>query len=259
MEILRVTELTKSFGGLTAIEKLSFGVEKGNIFGIIGPNGSGKTTLFNLIHGFYRPTRGTIVFQGKTIVGKKIHEIADSGIGRTFQTTTVFQERTVYENVFLASAGESFHFLSSIFWRSNKYQQTFLNSLENTDRILKLIELASLRDELAGNISQEAQKRVAIGMALATEPELLLLDEPTGGIPIEETEEIVNLIRKIRNLGTTICLIEHKMKVVMNLAERILVLNYGRKIAEGDPKEIRNNQEVIKAYLGEDYAIAEGY
>ena len=259
MEILSAKDLTKTFGGLTAIEKLSFEVEEGKIFGIIGPNGSGKTTLFNLIHGFYRPTKGNIVFRGTTLVGKKIHEIAAYGIGRTFQTTTVFQERTVYENIFLASAGESFHFLNSILWKSYKYQQAFLRNLDHSDKILKLIEVESLRDELAGNISQEAQKRVAIGMALATNPKLLLLDEPTGGIPIEETEKIVELIRKMRNLGTTICLIEHKMKVVMNLAERILVLNYGRKIAEGAPQEIRNNQEVIKAYLGEDYAIAEGY
>jgi branched-chain amino acid transport system ATP-binding protein len=259
MEILKVSGLTKSFGGLTAIEKLSFDVEEGRIFGIIGPNGSGKTTLFNLIHGFYQPTQGDIVFQGKSVVGKKIHQVADSGIGRTFQTTTVFQQRTVYENIFLASAGESFHFLTSIFWRSNKFRQAFSGHLEDTDRVLKLIELETLRDELAGNMSQEAQKRVAIGMALATHPKLLLLDEPTGGIPIEETEGVVNLIRKIQNLGITICLIEHKMKVVMNLAERILVLNYGRKIAEGNPQEVRSNQEVIKAYLGEDYAITEGY
>jgi len=259
MEILKVRDLTKNFGGLTAIGELSFEVEEGNIFGIIGPNGSGKTTLFNLIHGFYRPTRGEIVFQGENMAGKKIHQIAASGIGRIFQTTAVFQERTVFENLFLASAGESIHFLQSIFWRSKKYKQTFLRHMENSKRILKLIELEKVREELAGNVSQETQKRVAVGMALATRPKLLLLDEPTGGIPIEETAKIVELVRKIRNLGVTICLIEHKMKVVMNLADRILVLNYGRKIAEGDPQEIRNHPEVIKAYLGEDYAVAEGY
>jgi len=259
MEILKVKEVTKRFGGLTAIEKLSFEVQQGEIFGVIGPNGSGKTTLFNLIHGFFRPTLGEIVFQGSDIVGKKIHRIAALGIGRTFQTTTVFQERTVYENLFLASAGESFPLLKSIFWRTPNYQQSFLKHLENSERVLKLIELERVGEELAGNVSQESQKLVAIGMALASTPKLLLLDEPTGGIPIEETAKIVELVRKIRDMGITICLIEHKMKVVMNLAERILVLNYGRKIAEGKPQEIRNHPEVIKAYLGEDYAIAEGY
>jgi branched-chain amino acid transport system ATP-binding protein len=259
MEILRVKEVTKRFGGLTAVEKLSFEVKPGEIFGVIGPNGSGKTTLFNLIHGFYRPTAGEIFFQGSDIVGKKIHRIAALGIGRTFQTTSVFQERTVYENLFLASAGESFQFLKSIFWRTPKYQQSFSRHLEDSERVLQLIGLERMREELAGNVSQESQKRVAIGMALASSPKLLLLDEPTGGIPIEETAKIVELVRKIRDLGITICLIEHKMKVVMNLAERILVLNYGRKIAEGNPQEIKNHPEVIKAYLGEDYAIAEGY
>jgi len=259
MGILKVEDLTITFGGLTAVESLSFEVEEGSIFGIIGPNGSGKTTLFNLIHGFYRPTKGNIVFQGNPLVGRKIHEIARSGIGRTFQTTTVFQERTVFENIFLASAGESFHFLNSVFWKNPPYERAFSDHLVNSRKVLQLIGLGPLRDETAGNISQEAQKRVAIGMALATHHKLLLLDEPTGGIPIEETEKIVDLIREIRDLGTTICLIEHKMRVVMNLAERILVLNYGRKIAEGKPQEIRSNPEVIKAYLGEDYAIAEGY
>jgi len=259
MEILKVNAVTKDFGGLRAIEELSFEVKQGEIFGIIGPNGSGKTTLFNLIHGFYRPSKGEIVFLGSNIIGRKIHRIAALGIGRTFQTTAVFQERTVFENLFLASAGESFSLYQSILWRAFPYRQSFSKHLENSTRILKLIELEKVGEELAGNVSQESQKRIAIGMALASSPKLLLLDEPTGGIPIEETSKIVGLVRKMQDMGITICLIEHKMKVVMNLAERILVLNYGRKIAEGKPQEIRNHPEVIKAYLGEDYAITEGY
>ena len=259
MEILKVDSLTKRFGGLTAIDGLSFTVEKGLIFGIIGPNGSGKTTLFNLIHGVFEPTEGSIVFDGQSTVGKKVHEVAAMGISRTFQATTIFQLRTVAENLTLASSWAHFHFLDSIFWRTKKYKETYEKHREHAYEVMKIIDLDSVRDSKAGDLSQEKQKRLAIGMVLATNPKMIMLDEPTGGIPVEETSGIVELIRKIHAKGQTILLIEHKMKVIMNLAETIMVLNYGKKIAEGVPDEIKKNEEVIKAYLGEDYVITEGY
>lgn len=259
MQILKVEDLTKKFGGLTAIDSLSFQVEAGAIFGIIGPNGSGKTTLFNLIHGVFEPTRGRISFEGKSTAGKKIHEVAAMGISRTFQATTIFQERTVAENVTLSSSWADFGFLESIFWRTRKYKETYEKHREHGYEVLRQIGLDQVRDSRAGDLSQEKQKRLAIGMVLATSPKMVMLDEPTGGVPVEQTSGIVELISKIQKGGLTICLIEHKMRVIMNLAERILVLNYGKKIAEGVPEEIKKNEEVIKAYLGEDYVIAEGY
>ena len=254
MALLEVAGLTKMFGGLTAVSGLSFDIQPGELLSIIGPNGAGKTTLFNLLTGFYRPTSGTITFNDIDITGCKPYQVTRHGIGRTFQQTSIFKKSTVLENVLI---GKSLHAAVGV-WGSVLRTPATRREEEKirgkAREILSFVGLGDKEDKVAGGLTEEAQKRLSISMALATNPKLLLLDEPTGGVNLEEISGLIELVGKIRKSGTSICLIEHKMRMVMTISDRIVVLNYGKKIAEGAPKEVASNNEVIKAYLGERYA-----
>jgi branched-chain amino acid transport system ATP-binding protein len=254
MALLEVTALTKLFGGLIAVSELNFDIQPGELLSIIGPNGAGKTTLFNLLTGFYRPTSGKITFNDINITGCKPYQATRHGIGRTFQLTSIFKQSTVLENVMI---GKSLHaavgVLGSVL-RTPATRREEERTREKARELLSCVGLGDKENNIAGGLTEEAQKRLSISMALATEPKLLLLDEPTGGVNLEEISGLIELVGKIRKSGTSICLIEHKMRMVMSISDRIVVLNYGKKIAEGTPKEVASNAEVIRAYLGARYA-----
>jgi len=252
-QLLRVRNLTKFFGGLAAIHDVELHVNQGEILSLIGPNGAGKTTLFNIVTGIYPPSRGEVFLQNEPIVGCSPHQIARRGIARTFQTTVLFGEHTVLDNVIIGHRCRTHSGLWGSLLRTERTQKEEKESLSCAEEILSFTGLWAHRKDLAKNISQEAQKRLSIAMALATKPRLLLLDEPTSGLIMEETGELMNLFMSIIKRGITLCLIEHKMRVVMNVSDRIIVLNYGKKIAEGPPREIRYHPAVIEAYLGEEY------
>ncbi len=250
MALLEVFGLSKRFGGLMAVHDLSFHIQPGELLSIIGPNGAGKTTLFNLLTGIYKPTAGRIIFNGVEITGCKPYQAARNGIGRTFQKTSIFKQGTVLDNVVI---GQSLHAKLGVWGsvlRTPSATREEQKAREKAREILSFVGLADKENKIAGNLTEEAQKRLCISMALATEPKLLLLDEPTGGVNVEEISGLIELFRKIGQSGITICLIEHKMRMVMSISDRIIVLNYGENIAEGTPKEVVNNKEVIKAYLG---------
>jgi branched-chain amino acid transport system ATP-binding protein len=252
--LLEVRNLSKFFGGLAAIFDLDFTIEQGELLSIIGPNGAGKTTLFNLLTGNVAPSRGEILFQSKPVTGLPPHRIANCGIARTFQTNLLFNDLSVQDNVYVGCRSR----MRSAFWdallRTRRLRKEERESLARIEDILSFVGLWDHRREPAGNISQEAQKRLSIAMALATEPRLLLLDEPTGGLITEETNGLMDLFLKIVKQGVTLCLIEHKMRVVMRVSSRIVVLNHGVKIAEGPPQQISSHKAVIEAYLGEEYS-----
>ena len=250
MALLQVSGLTKTFGGLMAVAGLSFDVQAGELLSIIGPNGAGKTTLFNLLTGIYRPSSGKIRFDGNDITGCKPYEATRHGIARTFQRTTIFGQATALDNVII---GQALHEKAGVWGSILKTRATRREEQQVTERAREILSFVGLSDKetkLAGNLTEEAQKRLSIAMVLATGPKLLLLDEPTGGVNLEEIGGLIELVLKVRKSGVTICLIEHKMRMVMSISDRILVLNYGENIAEGTPQEVANNKEVIKAYLG---------
>lgn len=252
--ILEVKQLSKYFGGLAAISELDLGVVDAEILGLIGPNGAGKTTLFNVISGFFPPTSGKVIFDGRDITALKAPEIAHLGISRTFQASTLFMKISVLDNVF---TGYHMSYKTSI-WKRLLRTPSALNEekmlRQRAMETLKFMGLASLKDELAANLPHGYQRILGVCMALATNPKLLLLDEPVTGMNPKETKTMIDLIRQIRDRGITIVVVEHDMKVVMSLCDRIVVLNYGKKIDEGSPVEVRGNKEVIEAYLGKEGA-----
>jgi branched-chain amino acid transport system ATP-binding protein len=248
--LLEVKRLTKHFGGLSAITELNLDVMDSEILGIIGPNGAGKSTLFNLICGFYRPTQGTVTFEGKDITGLSAHRIAQLGIGRSFQASTLFLKLTVFDNVFI---GFNMAYKEGV-WKSFLHTPSALREerivKEKVCEILEFMGMADLKDQIAHNLPHGHQRILGVCIALATRPRLLLLDEPLTGMHPEETARMLDLIRKLQERDITIVLVEHNMDAVMQLCDRIVVLNYGRKLAEGFPNEVRENREVIAAYLG---------
>ncbi len=246
---LETKGLTKYFGGLTAVNQFDMYVNKSEIVGLIGPNGAGKTTLFNLVTGIMKPTKGLVIFDGEDITAKKPHQIARRGIGRTFQLNPLFGDFTVLQNV-----SASFHLhpkssLMDIYFNTKTYKRNESYIMEQSLRILDLVGLDKVKKELAKNLPHGYQKMLGIARALAVQPTLLLLDEPLGGMNPDEIEFTLMAIRKTQQQGVTILLVEHNMQI-MDLCDRVVVISFGQKIAEGSPQEIRENEEVIQAYLG---------
>lgn len=254
MTILEITGLTKSFGGLTAVSNIDIKVEDGEILGFIGPNGAGKTTFFNLITGVIRPTKGKVVYKGKDIAGKKSHEIAELGIGRTFQLNPLFPNFTVLQNVLSSFQLRPRSSLAGTFFNSRDYRKNEAYILEQSLEILKLVGLYKVKDELAKNQPHGYQKMLGVARALAIRPDLLLLDEPIAGMNPDEIENTIEAIKRTSQLGVTIILVEHNMKI-LEICNRVVVINFGQKIVEGSPQEIKENPEVIKAYLGSGHDI----
>ncbi len=239
MKLLEVSGLNKHFGGLAACTNVDFHVEQGEIVGLIGPNGAGKTTIFNLVSGALTPDSGAIAFKGRNVAGLKPHEITRMGIGRTFQTVKVFSKMSVFENVLLGH-----HFGKA---KPSKKGE----AKEEPDGILEFVELSKMRNSRAMDLILANQKRLELARALATGPELLLLDEVMAGLNPTEVSQAMDLVKKIHERGITILMIEHVMKAIMSICERIIVLHHGEKIAEGDPESVSTNKTVIEVYLGE--------
>jgi len=246
----RTESLTVRYGGLTAVDGLNFEIRQGEIVGLIGPNGAGKTTAFNAITGYLKVSKGMVHFLGGNITNLKPFQIAGRGIVRTFQKTSVFPEVTVRESIMMGAHKMAETGLLSILGNPFRYRRKEEKIFERTGRILEFTGLMEKANVLAKNLSYGEQRLLEIAVAMAAEPKLLLCDEPVSGMNPEESRSTMELIRFLREQGITVLLVEHDMNVVMDISDRIVVLNYGRKITEGTPKEVRENEEVIEAYLG---------
>ncbi len=255
--LLRVEGLSKRFGGVEAVAGVSFHVRRGEIYSLIGPNGAGKTTSFNMISSVVRPSGGKVHFEGRDITGTASHRMSALGIGRTFQNLAVFKHATVVENLLV---GRHCHMRSNVFdaaWFFGRARREELAHRRKVEEIIDFLEIEDIRDMPVGTLSYGMQKRVELGRALATEPKLLLLDEMVSGMNTEETEDIARFVLDIRDeLGITVLMVEHDMGIVMDISDRICVLNFGRMIAEGTPAEISANAAVVEAYLGGQKAAA---
>jgi branched-chain amino acid transport system ATP-binding protein len=251
MAILDVQELTKRFGGLTAVNSVSFSVEEGAILSVIGPNGAGKSTLFKLICSFVTPTSGRVKFNGQTTTGRPPHEVARLGVVRTFQETTIFKEMTALQNVIVAHQLRSRATSLGIYFSSVAARADELRFRLSASEILDYLGLGAVKQMVARNLPHGHLRALGIAVAMAAEPKVLLLDEPFAGMNVEETEAAVRLVRGIRERGVTVVLVEHDMSAVMRISDKIVVLNFGTKIAEGTPSEIQQNEAVIGAYLGQ--------
>lgn len=247
--ILRLSEMTMQFGGLKAIDNLNLEVNEKEIVAVIGPNGAGKTTCFNCITGIYQPTSGNVEYLGKSLLNVELSDITKRGIARTFQNIRLFKDLSVFENVLIAL---HLRYNDNVFTSAFRLNYKMENEMrEETKRLLESQDLLKYRDDIASSLPYGLQRRLEIARALATKPTLLLLDEPAAGMNPQETKELTAYIKKIRDeFGLTIFLIEHHMDLVMDISERIYVIDFGKLIASGNPAEIQNNEKVIKAYLG---------
>ncbi len=236
MALLEVTGITKRFGGLVAVDDLSLSLDKGQILGLIGPNGAGKTTAFNMISGFYKPDEGEIYFDGKKINGLRPDQVCKLGLARTFQIVKPFPQLSVRDNVMVGAYN-----------RTNSRRE----SRQKAEEIIDFLGMSDISDMTAGSLSVAYRKRLEIAKVLATDPKIILLDEAMAGLRPTETDHMIDLVRQVSNQGIALLLVEHVMRVIMSLAERIVVIHHGEKIAEGEPKEIVQDKAVIDAYLGE--------
>ncbi len=250
MTLFATKSLTKQFGGVSAVSSVNFSIPRGNIIGLIGPNGAGKTTFFNVISGLLPPTSGELFFDGRNITGLRPYQITRLGMARTFQNIRLFSGMTTFENVFVARHVRTKAGILGALFGGKLARREDSESLSKINEILLDLELLDSAAIAADTLSYGQQRRLEIARALATEPKLLLLDEPSAGMNTSETEELMEMIVRIRARGVTVLLIEHDMNLVMGICEKIVVLDYGKKIAEGTPAEIRNNEQVIEAYLG---------
>ncbi len=250
--MLQLKAISKNFGGLHVLQDVSFNVTQGSIFGLIGPNGAGKTTIINLITGLLRPSGGDILFNGKDLTAVQPHQITKLGIARTFQNIRIFKEMTLLENVVVGMHDHLSYGVAGILFNSASFKQAETKARDRAMELLSWVRLDHKAQMLADNLSYGEQRKLEFARALATEPRLLLLDEPVAGMNPAEKTELMKEIVNIKERGFTIFLIEHDMRFVMELCEKIAVLNFGKIIAEGNPSEIRSNPEVIEAYLGKE-------
>jgi branched-chain amino acid transport system ATP-binding protein len=253
MPLLQIENLTHFFGGLRAVSDFEAQIEKGEIVGLIGPNGAGKSTIFNLICGLYRPTEGKITLNGSNIAGLPAHEVASKGVGRTFQNLRLFRNLTVLHNIKIAQYSQINYHLADAFLRTKHYQEEEKEAEERAHELLDTLGISHYANQLALNLPYGDQRRVEMARAMALKPKLLLLDEPTAGMSPAEMIRMAELIEEVKEkFDLTIFLIEHRMRVVMGICERILAIDFGALIGQGTPDEIRNDPKVKKAYLGEE-------